>query len=248
MMSTPPSLPTHRIEDLPFATVTDYQGQPETLHLDLYLPQTEAQTQRPAILWFHGGGFRVGNDRRQAYIPRFASAFAARGYPGVAPDYRVRPDPSTDMPAAVRDAASDAHQALDWVRANGPQYGIDPQRLVLAGGSAGGVTILSLIHDSRQPIDARRDGIFAALDLWGTPPNPDWRPFPRVNPASPPTLIVHGTADALIPYSASQSFAEELQQAGVPHVLFTLPDAPHTPLQHFDEIVTVIAEFLREHA
>ena len=143
----------------------------------------------------------------------------------------------------VRDAVADARMALDWVRAHAREYGIDANRLALAGGSAGAMTVLSLCHNAGQPVDRRRDGVFAILDLWGSPDKP-YRLFERVNPNSPPTLLVHGTADELVPYRCSQDLSAELAQAGVDNVLLTLPDAPHTPLRHMDRIIATIEQFL----
>ena len=123
------------------------------------------------ILWLHGGGFRPGNDKRQSYIVRLATEFAARGYVGVAANYRVREDPGPDWPAAVRDAVADPRLALDWVRANAAAYRMDTRRIALAGGSAGGMIVHNLCHDPEAPVDAGRDGIRAAISLWG-PPRP----------------------------------------------------------------------------
>ncbi|MCU0504068.1 MAG: carboxylesterase family protein, partial [Anaerolineae bacterium] len=90
--------------DITFAHSPRPDGELEALRLDLYLPEVDAQTWRPVILWLHGGGFRPGNDKRQSYIVRLATEFAGRGYVGVAVDYRVRADPGPDWTAAVRDA------------------------------------------------------------------------------------------------------------------------------------------------
>ena len=234
------------IENIAFGEVINESGQRERLQLDLYLPAGAEAQPLATILWFHGGGFRPGNDKRQVYIPRFARSFAEAGYACVAPDYRLRADPLADLAGTVSDAVADGRLALDWVRAQGPQHGLDPARLVLAGGSAGGMLVSNLVHDPRQPVDALKDGIFAVLDLWGTPAVND-RLFPQVSRTCPPTFIVHGTADQLVPYENSRELAEELKAAGIAHQLLTLPGAPHTPLAHFDEIRAAIARFLNLH-
>jgi acetyl esterase/lipase len=234
------------VEDVPFSQVVNSEGQEETLHLDLYLPPGESLAFHPAIIWFHGGGFRPGHDKRQIYIPRFASALAALGYAGIAPDYRVRADPTSEMRATVQDAVKDGRAAWNWVREHGPEHHIDPGRIALAGGSAGGMLVLNLVHDPSAPFDAKKDGVFALLDLWGTPGG-EARLFERVNTRSPATLIVHGTADALVPYAWSEHFSLELSEAGVENRLLTLADAPHTPLMHMDQIVAEAAQFFAIH-
>jgi acetyl esterase/lipase len=237
---------TVRVEsDTVFAQSSGPEGELETLRLDLYLPEDGSAASRPVILWLHGGGFRPGNDKRQRYIVQLATEFAARGYVGVAADYRVRADPAADWPAAVRDAVADARLALDWVRANAAAYRMDTRRLALAGGSAGGMIVHNLCHDPAAPVDATRDGIFAAVSLWG-PPRPEARRFAGVNPCCPPTLFIHGTADALVPYRLSPELLAELNAAGVEGALLTFEGAPHTPVMHMDEIITAIAGFLAD--
>jgi acetyl esterase/lipase len=236
-----PVYETGLAEDIVYAQPGSANAAPKALRLDIYHPINALAALRPAILWFHGGGFRPGNDKRQVYIPRFARAFAARGMVGIAPDYRVRPDPSLNPAAALLDAVSDGKQALAWVIANAAEYRIDPQRIVLAGGSAGGMLVLNLVHTSPGPLA----GLIGVIDLWGTPDG-KWRGYDHINPGSPATLIVHGTADALVPYQNSLDFAAELQQAGISNKLITLPDAPHTPMSYMDQIIESITSFLEE--
>lgn len=229
--------------DIAFAQSPRPDGELEALRLDLYLPEDDQTTWRPVILWFHGGGFRPGNDKRQKYIVQLATEFAARGYVGVAADYRVRADPTPGWPDAVRDAVADARLALDWVRSNAAAYRMDARRIALAGGSAGGMIVHNLCHDPEVPMDAARDGVFAAVSLWG-PPQPEARLFARVNPRCPPTLFIHGTADALVPYHLSPELLAELNAVSVVGTLLTFEGAPHTPVMHMVEIIAAIAKFL----
>jgi acetyl esterase/lipase len=233
------------VGDIVFGHSPNEDGQVEALRLDLYLPVDKSALLRPAVMWFHGGGFRPGNDKRQIYIPWFAKAFASRGYVGIAADYRLRAEPTLDLAGTIRDAVDDARMALGWVRTKSPEYRIDASRIALAGGSAGGIVVLNLCHDPEQLVDRERDGLFAVLDMWGTPGG-QWRLYDQVNPCSPPTLLVHGTSDALVPYEWSRGLAEELARAQVGHVLLTLPDAPHTPLMHMEQIVETMARFLSD--
>jgi acetyl esterase/lipase len=160
---------------------------------------------------------------------------------GIAPDYRVRAEAMKAPAATLADAVSDGRQALAFVQTHAAEYGIDPRRIVLAGGSAGGILTLNLVHTASGPLE----GVVGIVNLWGTPGG-DWRRFEQVRPDSPATFTVHGTADALVPYQYSQTFNDDLERAGVPHVFLTLPAAPHTPLMHFDQIVAAVAQFLQE--
>lgn len=238
IQSDTPARPVIETGDIEFARVTRCTGEPETLRLDLYQPPEGFLGPRPTILWFHGGGFQQGNDKRQRYVPWLAREFAARGYVGIAPDYRVRAAPLNDWQGAVSDAVLDGRAALDWTIAHCAAYGIDTQRIVLAGGSAGAMLALNLA--SRLPSHLVR----AVLNLWGTP-LPKARLFGPVGSEFPPTFLVHGTADRLVPYDLSINFVNELARAGVRHEFLTLPDAPHTPLDHMDKIIRAIDKFLQ---
>src|SRR5581483_3076569 len=96
-----------------------------------------------AVLWLHGGGFRPGSDKTQGYIVRMATEFAKRGYVSVAPDYRVSDQPGDPM-QKLKDAVEDCRAALAWMKTHGAELGIDPARIAVGGGSAGGIAAISL--------------------------------------------------------------------------------------------------------
>ena len=151
--------------------------------------------------------------RSQIYVWLLSEYFATKGYVCVSADYRLRRNAREDMPGAVRDAAEDGRMALEWVKVNGQAHGIDTTRLALGGGSAGGFLVGNLVHDPERPISA--GDVFAVLSLWGPPAKKEGRLFEAVQPAAPPTLLLHGTADQLIPHQASEAFALELDAAGI---------------------------------
>ncbi|SDD74927.1 pectinesterase [Massilia sp. PDC64] len=99
------------------------------LKLDLYLPAGDAGTPRPAIVFVHGGGWRAGV--RANFAP-MAIRMAERGYVAATITYRLSPE--APYPAAIHDAKA----AVRWVRAHAGEYGIDPARIAIGGGSAGG--------------------------------------------------------------------------------------------------------------
>ncbi len=99
------------------------------LKLDLYLPAGDAGALRPAIVFVHGGGWRAGV--RANFAP-MAIRMAERGYVAATISYRL--SPQAPYPAAIHDAKA----AVRWVRAHAGEYGIDPGRIAIAGGSAGG--------------------------------------------------------------------------------------------------------------
>lgn len=100
-----------------------------SLQLDLYLPKNNIQQKNPAIIFIHGGGWRSGY--RTNFTP-FAIAMAERGFAAATISYRLSPE--AQYPAAVQDAKA----AIYWIRNNAKTYRINPNKIAIAGGSAGG--------------------------------------------------------------------------------------------------------------
>ena len=227
-----------------FRTATNAKGESEKLRLDVYQPAGDNQRNRPAIVWIHGGGFRPGNDRNQKYIVAMATEFAKRGYISVAPDYRVRAQlAETDRMPALTDAVEDCRAALGWVRARAAEYGVTPARIAVGGGSAGGMIAVSLVAlENAEAAAARRPTIFALIDLWGSPAQ--GLMMGDVDRNYPPTVIVHGTADATVPFSQTEALVTRLKAAGIEHEVMPIAGAAHTPTDHLDAIIETTASFL----
>jgi acetyl esterase/lipase len=98
------------------------------LKLDLYLPST-ATKPLPVVIIVHGGGWRSGF--RSEFAP-MAVRLAQRGYAAATISYRLSGE--AGYPAAIHDVRA----AVRWVRSHAASYRLDPQRIALAGGSAGG--------------------------------------------------------------------------------------------------------------
>lgn len=103
---------------------------PDNQHLQLDLAKPKATgALRPAVLCIHGGGFRAGT--REGY-DKLCLKLAQSGYVAATITYRLAP--AYPFPAAVYDCKA----AVRWLRANASKYGIDPDRIGVTGGSAGG--------------------------------------------------------------------------------------------------------------
>jgi len=103
---------------------------PASQHLQLNLARPKAgHGPFPAVLCIHGGGFRAGS--RQGY-DALCKRLATQGYVAVTVSYRLAP--KFPFPAAVHDVK----EAVRWLRANASKYHIDPERVGVTGGSAGG--------------------------------------------------------------------------------------------------------------
>jgi acetyl esterase/lipase len=109
------------IHDIPYLV----GGSPRQT-LDFYLPD-QARSPLPAVLWIHGGAWECGDKH-----PCPVREFAARGYVIASIGYRL--SDKAAFPSQLHDCKS----AVRWLRANAPEYGIDPTRIGVWGESAGG--------------------------------------------------------------------------------------------------------------
>jgi len=122
---------------------------------------------RPAVVWIHGGG--VINGHREQISGQVRDFAFGNGYVLVSLDYRLAPE--SKLPAVV----SDIEDAFRWMRGEGAaRFGIDPDRIAVSGGSAGG--FLTLIAGFRvQPpprVLLSFWGYGEILGDWATKPSP----------------------------------------------------------------------------
>ena len=94
-------------------------------------PAWKKEDKRPAIAFFFGGGWTSGTVKQ--FEPQ-AAYLASRGMVAARTDYRVKSRHNVTPDACVEDAKS----AVRWLRQNAAMLGIDPDRIVASGGSAGG--------------------------------------------------------------------------------------------------------------
>lgn len=131
------------LRDVPYKSSGD-----KAHRLDVYTkvegpPLTPPSTTRPpALLYVHGGGFSMMSKETHRIM---ALSFAARGYTVFNINYRL--GPIHTYPAPLEDAAA----ALVWMANNAGRYGADPQRLVLAGESAGANLVTALAFAATHP-------------------------------------------------------------------------------------------------
>ena len=198
---------------------------PEARHkLDVYQP-AEPDPSGTVVVFIYGGAWR--NGARQNYV--FAGeSFAARGYVTVVPDYRLYPE--VGFPAFVEDAA----QAVAWVRRRIAAYGGNPDRIILAGHSAGAHTVALLGLDRRYldevgvPQTAIRGVIGLAgpysfdpttyrstREVFANVAEPaDARPVSFVRGDAPPMLLLHGLDDGTVLPKNSEALTASLHSVG----------------------------------
>ena len=230
-------------KNLEFGQTPDFDGKTEKLLLDIYSPKNDKETKRPVILWLHGGGFRPGNDKTQSYIVKLSTEFAKRGYVCIAINYRIRDNPKEDQKGTITDALADAMAGLNWIRTHHKKLGTDNKRIIMGGGSAGGMLAVNFCSKETSAAEKwEKSGILALVNLWGSPDSSYM--FSTIGKSDPPTITVHGTADKLVSFDNSVQLQKQLAQFGIRHELVTIVGGEHTPMNHYDDFVEKIAAFI----
>ena len=250
------------MKDVPYGT--DVQQK-----MDIYLPAGRTTATTKAMVMIHGGGW-TGGDKEEfnLYIDTFKKRLP--GYALFNINYRVY-NGNNRFPTQEQDV----HAAVSSIISKAAEYGINKDQLVLTGASAGAhLALLEAYKYKSSNIKAVVD-YFGPTDLLDIYENP-WHPLlpmalqvltgstPEANPdiyiqsspisfvdaQSPPTLIMHGTADTVVLISQSQKLDQALKAAGVPHEFATFQGETHGWWQatnmsrSFDHIVAFLKEYL----
>ncbi|MEL7089364.1 MAG: alpha/beta hydrolase, partial [Planctomycetota bacterium] len=134
-----------RVRDVAIERPLDALASGAPLGIRVYEPPPQAGTSSGVILYFHGGGFALGDlDSHDTIV---ADLSAATGLTAVAVDYaRV---PEHQFPAALQDART----AWLWLTSNTGEITIDPHRIILAGDSCGATLAANLALSAHHPSD-----------------------------------------------------------------------------------------------
>lgn len=212
------------------------------LAVDIYEPAAvAAKTGRRAVLMVLGGGWAEG-DRSE--LRDFARLAVSEGVVALSMDYRLTSQPGVRWPMPADDVAT----VLAWMRTHANELGIDPQRIALLGGSAGGHLVAWI---ARDPDPAKRPNRLIVLwgpwDLVRLPEHaPEWvgpvvaklldgqaaqdaSPLQHLVRGMPPTLIVHGVDDPIVSIDQSRRACAALRASGNVCTLVELPHQGHVP-------------------
>lgn len=230
-----------RTNGITYGSAVNRQGQTVTLQLDRYVPAGDDVTRRPAIIWVHGGGFCCG-DRTSGELVDQATVFAQRGFVNVSISYRLDPGgcsaaaPSSSCVEAIRQAMDDAQTAVRFLRDNADEYGIDVDRIAIAGSSAGAITALNVGYaTSENPQRA----VQAAIGLSGA------NILGSISAGDAPALDFHGTDDDLVPYQWAADTVAGARERGLVANLTTWEGAGHVPYGEFRaDIIEQTGSFL----
>lgn len=220
-----------------FVYKTTLQGELEmVVH---FPPDGKPSDRRPGIIFFFGGGWTNGTVNQ--FEPQ-ANYLAQRGMVAARADYRVKSRHGITPKECVEDAKS----ALRYMRSHASEWGIDPDRIVAAGGSAGGhLAACTSLTPGLDAAEEDRDVSSQPNALILFNPALNFSSEPRllsrigndaelgkllsptlhISPQTPPTLLLFGTADPLI--KQGEEFIEKARANQVKVEMFTAEGAKH---------------------
>lgn len=233
-------IPPVRQEALTYA---EHAG--EELSLELYYPP-HPDGPTPCVVVVHAGSWQHGS---RLECQPFSRYLASHGYVVASIDYRLLP--RHRFPAAQEDVAA----AIAYLKGRAGQLGIDRERFVLLGRSAGGQIALTHAYAAADPAVRGVISFYAPTDLrygyvrpsrtrvidcrgiceeylGGRPHEVPERydaaaPIASAGPGAPPTLLIHGARDEVVGAIHGRILAAALAQARRPHLLLELPWATH---------------------
>lgn len=213
----------------------------QQLMLDLYTPEKH-EGKLPGLVIVRGGSWRAGD--KEGFAP-LAANLATQGFIVACIQYRVFPD--IEFPAPIYDLKA----AVRWMRAEGASYGIATDAIGALGASAG-AHLVALLGTSSGQSDLEGDGghatqssrvqavvALAPVTDFQNMPKPDafnlklsdnpelsrkMSPVTYVSHSSPPMLLIHGTADTVIPYAQSEELLADYKAVGASAELVPLPE------------------------
>ncbi|WKN43715.1 alpha/beta hydrolase [Tunicatimonas pelagia] len=235
-------------------TFTYVQQPNEPLDLDIYTPQNDSETQRPLLLYVHGGGFS-GGQRNGERADRFFRQLAQKGYVVATISYTLTmkgqsfscDQPTPNKINTFRVAGNDIARATQFLNSQSAKLGIDTTQIVLAGSSAGAEAVLHAAYWPETHIveegallseNFRYAGV---ISMAGALVSLDW----VTAESAVPTQFFHGTCDNLVPYGeaphhycsvgepgymplyGAEAIAGKLRELGKPYYLYTVCRGRH---------------------
>lgn len=229
------------------------------LYMDISTPNSKETSKRTPIVLIHGGGFMSGT-RNQS--PSWTQFYNDQGYVVFDVDYRLATKGYTTWDKAAPDIAS----AIVWIGQNANTYGVDMDKLLIAGGSAGGSLALQVAYGLNDgtlkpyisggvyipkavvavyPAQNMTTIWYEGTNFFGmdgesflgsyTGGSPEEKPevyeaidiVKHINKDTPPTLVLVGKNDHLLPYKGQLSFARLLDENHIPNQLVAIPYNDH---------------------
>ena len=233
-LASPPAF-TARLAQAEGVRYADRPGGGVPPLVDVYLPDEPGP--HASVLVIHGGGFVIGS-RRMKPVRYLATRLCEAGIAAAVIDYRL-----IFRGGRLGEALADVDAAARWWNAASESYGIDPQRTVVAGFSAGAT--LALLAAAAAPGRFHRivsffgvydfnylNGRLATLMRQLLLQSRDREVWARHSPLArctmpTPLLLLHGTADTLVPIEHARRLQARRNELGLPVELIEYPGIPH---------------------
>lgn len=188
------------------------------LDMDIYMPKRDGAALRPLLVLVHGGAFYNG-DKADIGFPQWGRYFAGLGYVVASVNYRLGFGLFFSPERAGFRAVQDINAAIRYIIHNRDTYQVDPERVFVAGTSAGGITALNVafMTDKDRPAAANKDGyitdvnpmmderfsIRAVGNMWGAVNDLE------IIDNSPIAIVsFHSSGDPVVPYSIGHPFTD----------------------------------------
>tara|TARA_R100000027_G_scaffold52103_2_gene40804 strand:- start:29467 stop:30288 length:822 start_codon:yes stop_codon:yes gene_type:complete len=260
----------------------DFLGADREEKMDAYLPDQERYPgPRPAIVLIHGGGWRI-LDKRSPREVSIGNDLADAGYAVFSINYLLNVGEKDESGVMRLSRVAwpqnfyDCKSAVRFIRKESTTYRVDPQRIGVMGGSAGGhfsMLVGSTIHNE----EFNREGLYTdesnevscILNFYGDYDliNRKSKPFPQETPEktleveklaspitwidsnTPPMFITHGTADGIISVERSRKLAVHLENLGLDYTYVEISKAPHSYDLHPQQmdLKAIVLEFLNKY-
>ncbi|MEM6394439.1 MAG: alpha/beta hydrolase [Planctomycetota bacterium] len=238
------SLAASPVTDPQLPTTVVYSKTPQAeLSLYFFYPQGHSpDAQSPAVLFFFGGGWFNGTPNH--FRPQ-AQHLAKRGIVAVTADYRTKRQHDT----SPFDCLVDAINAMRYLRQHADALGLDPKRIGAGGGSAGGHLAIALSTTTAPDLIPNQpealantpfhpDALLLFNPVYDNGPTgyahnrigdryTDFSPAHNLHANMPPTLVLLGDQDNLIPVATAERVRDRMTELGVRSELIIYPNQPH---------------------
>ena len=220
------------------------------LNLLLYKPsEFDIKKKYTCIVFFHGGGWNNGTPEQ---FQRQSRYFASRGMVAISVEYRIRNVHGTSPIQAMEDAKS----AIRFIRSNAKLFSINPNKIAVAGGSAGGhlaavVGNIDLFDNSNedQTISSKANLLILYNPVlhfgrkWGWIDNPsNASPYDNISKGAPPTIILTGTKDKIVPVELIESYKKRMESIGSRCDLILYEGAEHAFFNRGQDFIDTLYE------
>ncbi len=249
-----------------------------SLGLDVYVPSKRlgeppwvaySDDKKPAMLYFHGGGWRSGE--KESRVLEFLP-YVEKGWVVITANYRLL------RQASLPEIIGDCRTALSWVYKNADKFKIDTNKIFISGNSAGGHLALmtALVEEdtfySSDFSSNNKNRIAGVINWYGIADvslfTEDWKdkniltkdsiplslifektsPINFINKNTPPVLTVHGTIDKIVRFKHAELLHKKLDSFSVKNRLLKIDNRKHGNFdaEEMTSIYTEIWKFLEE--